>query len=105
VRTLTRFTAERSDFLSAFWGTKERDGKRRFRGVDPEVADVLRRYQALHSKWHQKTPEYRAQAAKRARTKGANKTQAAKAAKAAWKDSLAGKKWWADYRAKKAASK
>jgi hypothetical protein len=103
--TLQQFAEERADFLDDFWGRKEPDGKRRFKGVAPYIAGLMRRYQKLHNKWHKRTPEYRETAAKRAKSKGLNKTEKAKAAKASWAQSEAGKAWWAKKSAERKAAR
>jgi hypothetical protein len=79
---LDLWTAQRAVFLDCFFG-RSRGGKRSFDGVLPAIADVMARYQHLQSRWHQRSPEYKAWKRKYQKTYMANRRAKAKAAKEA----------------------
>lgn len=70
-------------FRDTFYGPADKNGKRHFDGVDGEIALVMRRYRALWSKWHKKTPEYKAQQRTYMKAYMTKRRAAAKAAKEA----------------------
>jgi hypothetical protein len=90
--TLVAWTELREAFLNHNFGRKDRNGKRNFTGVDPTVADVLRRYQRLQSRFAQRSPENQAKKRKTMkpymRDYMAKRRAAAKAAKEAAHGSL-----------------
>ena len=79
--------------------------KELYRSPQEVIRETMTLYGKIQSKWHKKTPEYKAQQAeyakKRAKKLGLNKTVKAKTSKKAWAESPEGLIWWANYREKR----
>lgn len=75
VSSVAAWTARVEQFRNRFYGQETPDA----------VVALLKSYWKLWDKWHQKTPAFKTRRAKRAKKLGLNKTEKAKAAKAAWR--------------------